>query len=91
MDTWNVVGFLGIVFTSAQMTPQIIKVLRTRQVRDLSMGLMVTVIASSLCWMMYGIHMGSIQMAIANGINIGGALLLAYFKVRERKDEPCRA
>lgn len=90
MEMWDIVAYLGIVFTSAQTIPQIAKVLRTRKTRDLSMGLMATMTGSSVCWMMVGVHMNNVQMVIANAICIGGALLLAYFKIREREEKPCR-
>lgn len=85
MDTWQVIGGLGVVFTSAQLLPQVYKSLRTRQVRDLSMGLSVLVGLSALTWTLYGIHLRDVPLILANSINLGGALILFALKVCEKR------
>jgi len=81
MDIWQIVGILGIIFTSAQLFPQVVKSLRTRQVRDLSLGLSIIVGLSALCWLAYGIHLKDFAIIVANGINLAGALTLFFLKV----------
>ena len=82
MDIWTFVGIMGIVFTSAQTFPQIIKSLRSRELRDLSGLLCCIVSASSLCWLSYGIHLADKAIIIANGINAAGAMFLLLLKLR---------
>jgi len=84
MEIWSVIGGLGVVFTSLQLVPQVIKSLRTRQVRDVSLGLSIVVGLSGVCWLAYGIHLGDAPLVTANGMNVIGALTLFVLKMRER-------
>ena len=85
-DIWEIVACFGVIFTSAQLVPQVIKSLKTRHVRDLSLGLSVIVGLSALCWFAYGIHLKNIALVTANGINLFGAIILFYLKVCEKPD-----
>ena len=81
MDIWQIVGTVGIVSTSAQLIPQVVKSVRTRQVNDLSIGLCIIVGLSALSWFIYGIHLGDVPLIIANFINLAGAIVLCGLKV----------
>jgi len=79
---WQVIGALGVVFTSAQLLPQVVKSLRTRQVRDVSLGLSIVVGLSAGTWLAYGIHIGDINVIVANAVNLVGAAILFVLKVQ---------
>jgi MtN3 and saliva related transmembrane protein len=81
MDIWKVIGAVGVVLTSVQLVPQIVKSLRTRQVRDLSLGLSVVVGLCALTWLAYGIHLRDAPLIIANAVNLAGAALLTALKL----------
>ena len=87
MDLWKFVGILGVVTTSAQLFPQVIKSLRTRKVRDLSLGMSVAVALSGICWLSYGIHLNDYNIIIANTISMIAATILFFLKIRENKEE----
>ena len=76
------------MFTSVQLLPQVVKSLRTRQVRDLSLGLAVIVGLSALTWLLYGIHLRDAPLILANGMNLAGATVLGVLKARERPGSP---
>lgn len=82
-NPWAVVGGMGVVFTAAQLVPQIVKSLRTRQVRDLSLGTVVIVGLCALTWTAYGIHLRDAPLIIANSANLTGAAILLTLKLRE--------
>jgi MtN3 and saliva related transmembrane protein len=81
MDPWQIVGTVGILSTSAQLIPQVIKSVRTRRVDDLSIGLSIIVGISALSWFVYGIHLRDVPLITANLINLIGALILFGLKV----------
>jgi MtN3 and saliva related transmembrane protein len=83
MDIWPLIGTLGVVFTSIQLFPQIYKSLKTKQVRDLSLGLCIIVASGSLTWLIYGIHLCDGPIIIANSLNFCGAAILFVLKIRE--------
>ena len=84
IDIWEIVAGLGIIFTSTQLIPQVIKSLRTRQMRDISLGLSIVVGLSALCWFTYGIHLKNFALIIANGMSLAGALILFFLKFMEK-------
>ena len=85
MDVWQVVGGLGVVFTSAQLVPQVVKSVRTRQVRDLSLGLAVIVGLSAFTWTLYGLHLRDVPLVVANAVNLVGASILLVLKLQESR------
>lgn len=84
MDPWIIVATFAVIFTSLQLIPQVFKSLKTKQVRDLSMGLAIIVGLSAATWLAYGIHIKDVPLIIANSINLVGALILFTLKIRER-------
>ncbi len=82
MDPWVIVGIFGVIFTSLQLLPQVIKSLRTKSVRDLSLGLSVIVGLSALTWLIYAIHIKDMPLLTANAINLVGASILFILKIK---------
>lgn len=82
MDIWKIVASVAIVCTSMQMFPQIVKTVRTKHVRDLSLWLCIIISCGSGCWFFYGMHIKDVPIIIANFINVVGALILVVMKFR---------
>ncbi|MHB9070151.1 MAG: SemiSWEET family sugar transporter [Sedimentisphaerales bacterium] len=82
---WEIVGGLGVVFTSAQLLPQMVKSLRTRQVRDISLGMCIIVGLSAISWLVYGLHLGDMPMVLANLINLCSAVILFLIKYNSKE------
>ncbi len=85
MNVWIFVGICGVIFTSLQLVPQVIKSLRTRKVRDVSLGLSIIVGLSAISWLAYSIHLKDLPLAVANSINLVGAAILFILKIKNRK------
>jgi len=86
---WETVGALGVIFTSAQLAPQVIKSLKTRQVRDVSLGLSIIVGLSAISWLLYGLHLHDKPMVIANLINLCSAAILFLLKLCSKDRDSC--
>ena len=87
MNPWVIVAALAVIFTSLQLIPQVIKSLKTKKVRDLSLGLSIIVGLSAITWLVYGIHIKDIPLVIANTINLIGALILFLLKIKEKEQK----
>jgi MtN3 and saliva related transmembrane protein len=79
---WNIVGFLGIVFTAIQLLPQIIKALKTRKVQDVSIGLALIVMINAIIWIAYGLHLSDYAIVTANIFNLICAVTLLILKLK---------
>lgn len=87
MNPWVLVATLAVIFTSLQLIPHVFKSLKTKKVRDLSLGLSIIVGLSAITWLIYGIHIKDIPLIIANSINLIGASILFFLKIKERNDQ----
>ncbi len=84
MDIWLVVAFVAVILTSFQLLPQVYKSLRTRKVRDLSIGFIILAMLVSVSWLAYGIHLNDTALKIANSVNLVGAVILFVLKINNR-------
>lgn len=82
MDIWTIIASFAVVLTAVQLFPQVYQSLKTKQVRDLSLGFSLLVAAGCLVWLIYGIHIHDWAVIIANAINLVGAIILIYLKIK---------
>jgi MtN3 and saliva related transmembrane protein len=83
MDIWLIVAGTAVVLTSIQMLPQVVKSLRTRAVRDLSLWMIVIIACGATSWLAYGIHIQDWAIMTANALNLLFALVLLKLKLSE--------
>lgn len=77
-------GYFAGMLTVASFLPQVILAWRTRQTRDLSLGMFSLLIAASSLWILYGILNRDWPVVATNSgmVALNGALAVA--KVRYR-------
>lgn len=77
-------GYFAGMLTVASFLPQVIMAWRTRQTRDLSLGMFSLLIAASSLWILYGILNRDWPVVATNSgmVALNGALAVA--KVRYR-------
>lgn len=81
----NGIEVLGIVagcFTTLAFLPQVIKVWKTRETRDLSLAMFVLFLTGLLLWLVYGIVQGSLSIMLANGITFILSVYILIMKLR---------
>jgi MtN3 and saliva related transmembrane protein len=84
---WYAVGALAAALTSFGFVPQIVKMWRTKSVRDVSPIMIVQFIAGVLLWTVYGVHLRDPVVMAANlvSLTILIAALLLYFRLFKRE------
>jgi MtN3 and saliva related transmembrane protein len=63
---WYAVGLTAASLTMFGFVPQVIKMLRTKFVRDLSFVMLVQIIIGVFLWVLYGIHIRDPIVIFAN-------------------------
>ena len=63
---WYAVGLIAASLTMFGFVPQVIKMLRTKFVRDLSFVMLVQIIIGVFLWVLYGIHIRDPIVIFAN-------------------------
>jgi len=81
MDPIIVLGLFGAALTTISLLPQLIKVLRTRSTKDISIGMMVLLSTAFAVWLIYGILTGDIPLIIANTFAVLQGLLILVCKI----------
>lgn len=64
----TIIGMIGASLTTVAFLPQAIKTIRTKNTRDLSLGMFVLSEMGVVMWLTYGILIGDIPIIFANVI-----------------------
>lgn len=82
MDLTSIVGFLAGTFTTVAFLPQVIKVIKTKQTRDISLVMYIIFITGIIFWEIYGIMLNEYPIIIANSVTIFLAAIILVYKIR---------
>lgn len=92
--TTKVIGFLAGIGTTVSFFPQMIRVIRTRSVSDLSVYMFVIHSSGVTLWVYYGYMVGDMIIVLFNCITVVFNLVILFFFIRDyyivrqvRKDE----
>lgn len=79
-DEWY--GYLGGTMTTLAFLPQVVRTLRTRETRSISLGMYLLFTAGVFLWLLYGIRLHALPMILANGITLLLSFVLLVAKWR---------
>ncbi|OIQ52152.1 PQ loop repeat protein [Pseudodesulfovibrio hydrargyri] len=88
MDYPELIGLAAGCCTTAAFFPQVLHTWRTRSVADLSLRMYLLFTLGVLLWLVYGIHIGSLAVALANGVTLVLAASILVMKLAY--DDPSR-
>lgn len=80
----DLIGYIAACFTTFSLLPQILRVWRLKEARDVSLFLPLMIVVGSVLWSVYGILIGSVPVIAANGIALVIALITVFFTIRYR-------
>jgi MtN3 and saliva related transmembrane protein len=82
----NILGLVAGGITSVAMLPQLLKVLKEKNVEDLSLMMIIVLIVGLSLWVWYGVLKDELPIILSNAfaVLVNLALLTAYFRFREK-------
>lgn len=83
---WYMVGIAAALLTTFGFVPQIIKIHRTKSVKDVSLATLLQFSAGVILWTLYGIYLGDVIIITANAITfitLVAAIALYYYYNRK--------
>lgn len=86
MDYIEVLGMLAAFFTTVANIPQAIKVIKTRNVKDLSAATYSMLFIGMVLWVVYGIMKEDLPIILANSIAAALCGLILIMKIICRND-----
>ena len=75
-------GYVGGTMTTLAFVPQVIKTLRTRETRSISLGMYLLFTIGVFLWFLYGVQLHAMPMILANGITLLLSIILLVAKWR---------
>jgi len=79
-------GLLAGTLTSIASVPQLVKTIRTRHARDISIWQPVLLSIGVALWLMYGMLINDMPLILSNIIPLACNVMLAFLKLRYRND-----
>lgn len=69
--TWEyVIGWIGVGFGLAVPIPQIIKIIRTKSLNDISKHTYIFLCCALVCYLLHAIYIKSLVFTVAQAINL---------------------
>jgi len=77
----NIIGFTAAFFISINLLPQIWKSIKTKEVEDLSLSMILIVLAGSILWLAYGVILLSWPIIVSDGFGTLTSFVLLVIKL----------
>ena len=85
IDIYEIIGLIAAVLTTYAYVPQVYKTWRSKSAGNLSLTMYIIMFLGIVLWLIYGIHLNSLAMILANSVTTLLTLLLIVFKLRFKK------
>lgn len=78
---WTIVGLTAATLTMFAFIPQIIKIIKTKSVKDVSLITVLQLMLGVSLWIIYGIHLKDPIIILANSVTFSTLVVLLYLYV----------
>ena len=79
---WTIIGLAAATLTMFAFIPQIIKVVKTKSAKDVSLITLLQLSLGVSLWIVYGMHLKDFIIILANGVTLFTLILLLIFYFR---------
>lgn len=77
------IGPIGALLTTISFIPQVLHVLKTKDVSGISLGMYIIFVLGVILWTAYGFILSDITIILSNGITTLLAGIILYYKYVE--------
>ncbi len=82
MDIVTIIGLIAAAFTTIALLPQLIKIVKTKSTKDISLGMFMFYCGGVLLWFVYGVFRNDFAIMLANSLAFVQALVILMFKAK---------
>ena len=79
-------GYAAAFCTTVAFVPQLVRVVKLRSARDISLGMFLVFSVGVLLWLIYGIAIGSKPVMASNGATLVLSVSILVLKLRYDRD-----
>jgi MtN3 and saliva related transmembrane protein len=76
------IGFVAAFCTTAAFVPQLLRVLKLRSAREISLGTFLLFSTGVFLWLLYGLYIGSKPVIVSNVVTLGLSVSILVLKIR---------
>ena len=77
-----VIGLIAGTCTTVSFLPQVMKTIKTKETKDLSLSMYVVLAAGILLWTIYGILIEAFPVILANAVSFVFAAIILILKIK---------
>ncbi|MCP5158626.1 MAG: SemiSWEET transporter [Gammaproteobacteria bacterium] len=82
LDNFTWIGLIAASCTTISFLPQVIKVIKEKKTRDISLSMYAIFSLGILLWLIYGIMIRDIPIILANSITFSLSFIILILKIR---------
>ena len=82
METIEMIGLLAASLTTAAYLPQVVKVLKDKSAKDISLSMYLVMFTGVVLWLVYGLYHNSAPIIFANVITSVLTLAVIVLKLK---------
>jgi len=82
METFTIIGLLAGTFTTLAFLPQVIKTLKLKETKDLSLWMYIILCTGVFLWLVYGLLIKDLPIIAANSISLILAVIILSSKLK---------
>ena len=83
----ELIGLIAAVFTTSSFFPQVIKIWKTKQTKDISTTMYIAMMIGTGFWLTYGVLINSFAIITANIVSSVLILFVLIFKFLHKKTD----
>jgi MtN3 and saliva related transmembrane protein len=80
----DVIGYVAALFTTFSLLPQIIRIWKLKEARDISLFMPLMVSVGAVLWLVYGIMIAEAPVIAANVVSLLVALITLFVTIKYR-------
>lgn len=82
----NLIGYVAAFLTTVSFLPQVLRVVLTKQTRDISRNMYIMFFLGVVLWFVYGILKSDFPIILANVVTLFFVTIILYYKLNEGKE-----
>lgn len=76
------IGLLAAALTTVSFLPQVVKILKTKHTKAISLLMYVIFATGLLLWLIYGVSIRDLPIILANGVTLILAVIVLILKIK---------
>jgi MtN3 and saliva related transmembrane protein len=76
------IGLIAAICTTSSFLPQVVKILRSKRTKDVSLPMYSILTAGLFLWLVYGFILNDLPLILANSISLTLSLCVLLLKIR---------